>query len=72
MQSHDSFLESGKGGPNDDNEPVDCPTCDGCGYGTGCYGTGRYFPVCELCDGSGLVNRETAEAMQEREEPNGD
>ena len=65
--THDTWLMQGKGGPNDDNEPVDCPTCHGCAYGTG-----HYFAICKLCGGSGLVDRETAEAMQETPEPDED
>lgn len=66
--THDSWLESGKSGPNDDNEPVPCPRCEGRGERIAM----NVAFICDVCDGSGLIDKETAEAMQETEEPNGD
>ena len=47
-------------------EPVQCPDCDGAGelWGSDCWGFGQYNPICQTCNGEGVIMPEQQPARK--------
>ena len=67
-QSHDDWLLSGPGGPNDDDLPVECPKCLGRCTVQEVTEHARYGPQvtngpCPICYGEGMIGAEKARRL---------
>ena len=65
--SHDAYLLSGPGGPEDDDLPVACQRCGGCGYVTE-YMMTPVFVRCYVCRGEGMIDKPIKETENELEQ----